>query len=146
MKEFNDWDFIEKWLPDYYQNEDVAYSDALDCYIHGVTENSQYYVLKERFPDIEDAIIEQKAVDSQLFYDAWQNYSIHNGKILEQKREEAKKNQQAYTVQANLLFTKDIKACDSGDAIEIAYREIIANDILGDRGYALVSKRFEILD
>lgn len=72
---YDRWEFIEKWLPDYTSNADVAYSDDLECYIHGETENSQYEQLQEEFPNVEDAIEEQRMVDFGLFTEAYRNYA-----------------------------------------------------------------------
>lgn len=72
---YDRWEFIEKWLPDYISNADVAYSDDLECYINGETENSRYEQLQEEFPNIEDAIEEQRMVDFGLFTEAYRNYA-----------------------------------------------------------------------
>lgn len=77
MSKFNRWDFIARWLPDYTSNDRVAYSNDLDCYIHGQSENSQYKRFQQEFPNIEDAIIEQEKIDSQLFLEAYQHY-VHD--------------------------------------------------------------------
>lgn len=127
-QEFNRWEFIEKWLPDYYQNDDVAYFDDLDCYIHGETENSQYYRLKERFPDVLDAIIEQEAIEAELFTQAFANYNIQQEKELKRKREELNDARRSYS--ANIIITYNIsepmkiKADDRKEAREIARRRI----------------------
>lgn len=127
-QEFDRWEFIEKWLPDYYQNDDVAYSNDLDCYIHGETENSQYYKLKERFPDVLDAIIEQEAVEAELLTQAFANYNIQREKELKRKREELNDARRSYS--ANIILTYEIsehmkiKADDREEAREIARRRI----------------------
>lgn len=127
-QEFDRWEFIEKWLPDYSQNDDVAYSNDLDCYIHGQTENSQYYCLKERFPDINDAIVEMEAVDSALFSQAYENYQIQQEKVLKRKREELNDARRSY--EANVILTYEIsehlkiKADNRKEAHEIARRKI----------------------
>lgn len=127
-QEFNRWEFIEKWLPDYYQNDDVAYFDDLDCYIHGETENSQYYRLKERFPDVLDAIIEQEAVEAELLTQAFANYNIQREKELKRKRDELNNARRSYS--ANIILTYEIsehmkiKADDREEAREIARRRI----------------------
>lgn len=127
-QEFNRWEFIEKWLPDYYQNDDVAYFNDLDCYIHGETDNSQYYRLKERFPDVLDAIIEQEAVEAELLTQAFVNYNIQREKELKRKREELNDARRSYS--ANIIITYNIsepmkiKADDREEAREIARRRI----------------------
>lgn len=127
-QEFDRWEFIEKWLPDYYQNDDVAYSNDLDCYIHGETENSQYYKLKDRFPDVLDAIIEQEAVEAELLTQAFANYNIQREKELKRKREKLNDARRSYS--ANIILTYEIsehmkiKADDREEAREIARRRI----------------------
>ncbi len=127
-QEFDRWEFIEKWLPDYYQNDDVAYSNDLDCHIHGETENSQYYKLKERFPDVLDAIIEQEAVEAELLTQAFANYNIQREKELKRKREKLNDARRSYS--ANIILTYEIsehmkiKADDREEAREIARRRI----------------------
>lgn len=73
-KTYDRWKFIEKWLPDYTSNAEVAYSDDLECYIHGETENSRYEQLQEEFPNVDDAIEEQKIIDFGLFIEAYNHY------------------------------------------------------------------------
>lgn len=127
-QEFDRWEFIEKWLPNYYQNDDVAYSNDLDCYIHGETENSQYYKLKERFPDVDDAIVEIEAVDSALFSQAYENYQLHYEKELKRKRDALNDARKSY--EANVILTYEtserlkIKADNREEAREIARRKI----------------------
>ncbi|MDE6019226.1 MAG: hypothetical protein K2G85_10500 [Muribaculaceae bacterium] len=84
-KTYDRWEFIEKWLPDYTSNAEVAYSDDLECYIHGETESSRYKQLQEEFPDIEDAIEEQKMIDFGLFTEAYRNYAKRPGKTESQE-------------------------------------------------------------
>ena len=74
-KTYNRWEFIAKWLPEYNSRSDIAYSDDLDCYIHGDSENSRYDELQEEFPDIDDAIEEQKTIDYSIFTEAYQHYA-----------------------------------------------------------------------
>lgn len=72
---YHRWEFIEKWLPDYYTNPEVTYFDDLDCYITGQTENSRYEELEEQFPILDDAIEEQDRVELNLFTEAFQHYA-----------------------------------------------------------------------
>lgn len=78
---YDRWEFIEKWLPDYTSNSEVAYSDDLECYIHGETENSRYEQLQEEFPDVNDAIEEQRMVDYGLFAEAYQQFAKRSQRI-----------------------------------------------------------------
>lgn len=135
---FDRWSFIEKWLPDYTHDEDVAYSNDLDCYINGETENSQYYKLKERFPDINDAIVEQEMVDSALFQVAYNNYAAHMKKELEYKRIQAQNERPKFVFNVTLKFEKSItvRADDFTEAKEIALREMQDSGInLSEHGF-----------
>ncbi len=145
---FNRWEFIEKWLPDYTTNEDVAYSNDLDCYIHGETENSQYYKLKEKFPDIEDAIVEQEYVDSVLFANAYAHYEGFKEQELERKRKEAEENRPTFEVNVRLVYEKvmEVHADNAKEAEEIAQRLVDESGIsLQEHGFDLDSWEFEAL-
>ena len=127
-QKFDRWEFIEKWLPDYSSNQDVAYSNDLDCYINGQTENSQYYQLKERFPDVDDAIIEREAVDAGLYTEAYNHYMEVRADELEEKRQEAEDARLPYFVDTTLIFRNNphlvVKADSDIEAGEIAKRKI----------------------
>ena len=127
-QKFDRWEFIEKWLPDYDSNQDVAYSNDLSCYIHGETENSQYYRLKEQFPDVDDAIIEQEAVDAGLYTEAYNHYMEVKANELEEKRQEAEDARLSYLVDITLTLRNSqylaVKADSDIEACEIAKRRI----------------------
>lgn len=118
MKIDDKWGFIEKWLPDYYHNEDVAYSNDLQCYIDGETENGRYYELQDMFPDVEDAELEMEAVDGRLFAEAWDNYKADQEAEMERKRKEAEKSKGVFDMLVTLtLGTKiSVRAFDEEDA------------------------------
>ncbi len=111
-KIFDKWEFIAEWLPDYYQNDDVAYSNDLDCYIHGESENSQFERLQKEFPEVADAIEEQRKVDSRLFIEAYQNY-VKSPKQEETTEYKIAVLQELWKIFASVPVTDDdLIACD----------------------------------
>ena len=146
-KTLDRWKFIQEWLPDYSTNEAVAYSNDLDCYIHGETGNSQYYKLKETFPDIEDAIVEQEYVDSELFAEAYDHYVKAKEQELERKREEAKEKLPAFQILVRLTYGKviEVHADNTTEAQEMAERITMESGVnLHEYGFDLDSMEYEV--
>lgn len=146
-KSFDRWEFIAKWLPDYSSNSQVAYSNDLACYIDGTTENSRYSELQILFPDVNDAIIEQEAVDSMLFQEAYEYYSRHMEKEMRRKRAELEgltlfKISVAFEYKGVTI----IAASDKDEAEKTACKVVRYQyeSMFEDDGYALAGVRCEV--
>lgn len=78
--EIRDWYFLEKWLPDYSSNAEVAISNDIDRYIQNEydeedesdLEKLEYY--RALYPDIEDARRAMEEIDEDLFERAEEAY------------------------------------------------------------------------
>lgn len=79
-KDFDRWKFIEEWLPGYTCDQDVAWSNDLSKYIEGEFNYQDEYdrdrinEIAEVCPNLEDAELEQKRVDCELFLAALEAY------------------------------------------------------------------------
>lgn len=88
-KDFNRWEFIEKWLPNYSSDQDVAWSNDLSKYLAGEYDYQDPYdrdrinAIAEVCPTAEDAKIELERVDCGLFLEALEAYQRQKEKINE---------------------------------------------------------------
>lgn len=79
-KDFDRWRFIEKWLPDYTCDQNVAWSNDLSKYLAGEFDYTDKYdrdrinEIAEVCPNHEDAVLEQERVDCELFLSALDTY------------------------------------------------------------------------
>lgn len=77
---FDRWEFIEKWLPGYTSDSDVAWSNDLSKYISGEydyqeeDDRERISEIAEVCPTRQDAILEQERVDCELFLAALEAY------------------------------------------------------------------------
>lgn len=71
----DEWEFIEQYLPDYSQNEDVAMSDDIQCCLDAEANADKLQrVIEQCGPTPEDWQREQLRIDSQLLNAACDNY------------------------------------------------------------------------
>ena len=76
VNQANYWDFIMEYLPGYYWDDNVLWSDILFRYIHGegVSEEDVEYI-ESNFETMDDVIAEANFVDSRLLGEAVQAYA-----------------------------------------------------------------------
>lgn len=71
----NTWAFIEKWLPGYCQNQDVALSDDIQCCLDAEAHSEKLRQVVESCGDTpEDWEREQIRIEHNLLVDACHNY------------------------------------------------------------------------
>lgn len=81
--DFNRWEFIETWLPNYTSDPQVAWSNDLSKYIAGEFDYQDEYDRKRIneiasvCPDRDAAIRENERVDCELFLAALEAYEDH---------------------------------------------------------------------
>ena len=56
ISEYDEWSFIEEFLPDYHRRDDVLYNDIVTRYVDGEDlDESDLEMMKETFPNVKDA-------------------------------------------------------------------------------------------
>lgn len=71
----DNWEFIEKWYPDYSHCDNVAYSDDLQCCLDGEADEDKLERVKEMFGETpEQWECEQIKIDAELLMAAVKNF------------------------------------------------------------------------
>lgn len=77
------WTFIERWLPDYSRNSDVAASDDLTCALDGEADEERLAYVRKCYGDTpEEWCAELERIDTMLFEQSIREY--HRVKYLSQ--------------------------------------------------------------
>lgn len=82
------WDFIEKYLPDYYTNDLVLRSDILWRYVdNDDVDGSDKIWIEEEFATKTEIVEEIVRIETQLFENALRNYCFEYAKVGESRQD-----------------------------------------------------------